>query len=233
LCERESVNPKDRPSFEKELVRQFRRTYHQYSVHVPDDSNILEWLSLMQHHGAPTRLLDFTYSLYVALYFALENCVAAKCVVWAIDGKWAMDESIRLMASAGKENPSFLKKRYEESDMGAIAPFFFEYPYVRCACPQNPFRLNERLAIQKGVFLIQGSIATPFLKNLRAMTDHSKPKNVRKLEIPKASRRDFLQRLFDMNITRTSLFPGLDGYAQSLGVYHPAFHWIHMTEKHQ
>ena len=37
------------------------------------DDNRLEWLALMQHYGAPTRLLDFTRSPYVACFFALEE----------------------------------------------------------------------------------------------------------------------------------------------------------------
>ena len=43
-----------------------------------------------------------------------------------------------------------------------------------------------------------------------------------KIIIPIGLRRHALEKLFYMNISRTSLFPGLDGYAQSLGVYHPS-----------
>src|SRR5580704_15740200 len=49
----------------------------------------LSWLAAMQHYGAPTRLLDFTYSPYVALYFALrnrnDNEAESDAEVWAIN----------------------------------------------------------------------------------------------------------------------------------------------------
>ncbi len=223
-CDRENVPAKDHLVFEIRLLRQFRRAYHHYSCHVPSPANTLEWLSLMQHHGAPTRLLDFTYSAYVAAYFALEDATTDQdCVVWAINGRWALRESITLMNRSGKKNAELLQKLYEEEDMENIPRFFWGDPAVPCACPQNPFRLNERLQIQKGVFLIPGSVEIPFEENLCQMPGHDDSGNIFKLIIPFASRREALRQLFEMNISRTSLFPGLDGYARSLGVYTPDF----------
>lgn len=46
----------------------------------------MEWLALMQHFGAPTRVLDITKSSYVAAYFAIEDATAGDdCAVWAIN----------------------------------------------------------------------------------------------------------------------------------------------------
>ena len=71
------------------IIRRFKRQYHLYSSASPDFDDHVEWLAIMQHHGAPTRLLDITYSPYVALYFALEGYVAGEeAAVWCIDQKW-------------------------------------------------------------------------------------------------------------------------------------------------
>ena len=60
-----------RAAVEIRLSREFRRAYHDYATHIPSQGSVIEWLALMQHHGAPTRLLDFSYSVYVAAYFPL------------------------------------------------------------------------------------------------------------------------------------------------------------------
>jgi predicted RNase H-like HicB family nuclease len=68
----------------------------------------LNWLSLMQHYGIPTRLLDFTHSPYVALYFALrhnpERCKAAE--IWAIDAEALTQAARNLSLDADKEEYS-------------------------------------------------------------------------------------------------------------------------------
>jgi hypothetical protein len=209
---------------ESDLLREFRRAYHNYSQHIPSPSDKIEWLSLMQHHGAPTRLLDFTYSIYVASYFAIET-TDEDAAIWAIDGQWAMEESARLLKTAGRKDQYIqqLQDRFVEGSEHITQDLFFESPIVPLACPLNPFHLNERLRIQKGVFLISGSVQIPFVDNLMALPNHSSPDRVLKIIIPQSCVDDALVNLFQMNISRATLFPGLDGYAQSLGVFHPSF----------
>jgi hypothetical protein len=52
---------------------QAKAPLHANPSDLPPVGKKLDWLALMQHYGVPTRLLDFTYSPYVALYFALRN----------------------------------------------------------------------------------------------------------------------------------------------------------------
>ena len=52
--------------YEWEMLKEFQWKYPSYEKNlIPQSDEYIEWLSIMQHYGAPTRLLDFSYSMYV------------------------------------------------------------------------------------------------------------------------------------------------------------------------
>ncbi len=211
---------KKRPlsDIEKGLLRDFKRKCHHYLQDVPPERCILEWLTLMQHHGAPTRLLDFTYSFFVALYFAIEDA-DGECAVWAIDSDWLSRKNRGLCDKATRRD--FDRLTHATTRRGQekfFRRFFWESTTARVEV-LNAYRLNQRLIIQQGVFLCPGDISVPFMDNLCSLIgDHPNHDKFVKLRIRlKAGEREtVLQHLHRMNITRATLFPGLDGFAKSL-----------------
>lgn len=213
---------------ERTLVSEFKRRFHQYSNYQPNDNDNLEWLSIMRHHMAPTRLLDWNYSIYIATYFALERPSGKDgAAVWALDANWARRES----------KTNWLKNSKEEKDLGHPSeplkpirfpsPFkalFLIEPFTNTACPVTPNRLNQRLTTQKGLFLCAGNPNITFDQNIESMDGFKEDKNIIRLIIPNEKRKEYLKKLFAMNITHTSLFPGLDGFSNSLSVYHYSFY---------
>jgi hypothetical protein len=176
-------------------------------------------------YGSPfLELVDSVQVLPVTInidFFA--SILGEGCAVWAVDGRWALKQAMKILRVVeGKEEPAkrllLPTEEFHEED---YIKLLFEEPFVKVAFPLNPFRLNERLRAQRGTFMAPGKVSNTFMENLLALDGYNK--NCIKIQIPYKLRKNALQRLFDMNISRTSLFPGLDGYAQSLGIFHSSF----------
>lgn len=86
-------NRSESVDYEQWLIREFQRKAHHDLENVPHYNNIIEWLTIMRHYGGPTRLLDWTYSFFVALFFAIErldydNQIAE---IWAFNSRKVED----------------------------------------------------------------------------------------------------------------------------------------------
>lgn len=203
------------PTIEKGLFRRFVRQSHHYTLNVPNRDNIIEWMALMQHYGAPTRLQDWTQSFYVALYFAIENADSA-AAVWALDRR-AVDSAVRKLLPTDTCKRCIDENGYIDSRQ-SFSEVFDLTPPIALVLPVDPFRLNERLVIQQGIFLCPGDVTVTFEENLAAALPNP-PHNAMLQFIIDDSvdfRRQILWTLQHSNMNSATLFPGLDGFARSL-----------------
>lgn len=217
-----NLENKDIRVFERAIVSEFKRRFHQFSNYIPKDDHNLKWLSIMRHYGAPTRLLDWTYSFYVALYFALEDA-DGDAAVYGLRTGWLRDEGVNQLKHHGwdEETIGWLTEKPPFGGVHtAFNKIFLLGNPISTAFPVCPSRMTERLTVQKGTFLCPGDISKSFDANISAMSGYQDKNNVVKYVIPSECRVDFLRELYNMNISRTSLFPGLEGFSQSLNVYH-------------
>ncbi len=89
----------------------------------------------------------------------------------------------------------------------------------QCVRVLTPYFRDKRLMAQQGMFACPGDVSLPFMENLENMSNYQE--GLIKYLIPNRLRKHFLYQLYSTNISRFTLFPGLDGYAQTLKVYHP------------
>lgn len=203
---------------ERRLLREFVRQYHHFRRERPIAGDVMEWLSLMRHYGAPCRLLDFTYSWFAALFFALDRAEGA-AAVWAIDSDWADRAARAQLPKRAREAFDDDPQLRREDTWKAV---FWRRDRRQFVLPVNPYRLDPRLVLQQGIFLCPGNVAAPFMDNLEGMLRRSGARGrVRRFVVNGTGeiRRQLLERLWRMNMNTATLFPGLDGFAESLWSY--------------
>ena len=210
---------------ESSFLIDFQRGAKNFLTEKETPADLIEWLALMQHHGAPTRLLDFTKSVYIASYFAFENADAKtkNVAIWAININIVRDRVIQHLNLS--HSPEFEKARAKFSDKDfewtrrELTDKDFENIFYKnddsCILPVEPFQMNRRYSLQQSVFVSPGNSHESFMEQLQFL-DEDITKAVLKIMLPSKLKNEVLRDLQKMNINRASIFPDLDGYSVAL-----------------
>lgn len=202
----------DYPELERHLIRNFRKYAHRERP----GPTLWDWLSLAQHHGLPTRLLDWTFSPFIAAHFATATSPEEEAVVWAVDCAGAHDllpDDLR--GSLHQEGATvFTTELLAEhaanledlSRLGASEPYllFFEPP-----------SLDDRIVNQSAVLstLSDGTASMDGWLETHADCCHC-------WRLSPDAKAEIRERLDQANVTERVLMPGLDGLATWLRRYY-------------
>lgn len=201
--------------FEDYTLQKFKQKFHLFDRENARPKHKLGWLALMQHYGVPTRLLDFTESPYVALYFAIEGYAGqgeGDFAVYAIDYKGLMDVSIQIVRKKVPSFPSTQEELYASQEYSFDKVIDKQkYPIVLIA---EPTLSNSRLHRQAGSFLLAGD-SRRRIEDILASKDYSGT-TIRKYIISHRFYKSIFALLRKMNLTSSSVYGDLSGLALAI-----------------
>jgi hypothetical protein len=170
---------------------------------IPPNLSSWEILFLMQHHGIPTRLLDWTESFAAALRFAVQNATSDAAV-------WILDPYHLNRLSSRSDTVDYLDSAYplsyEEAFLNATPsdPPSFPAEVLAVGCT----RPGRRMQSQRGVFTLHRNLVLPL--------DLAFSDCLTKVVIPTAAFEGARRFLRLAGVSEYSLFPDLDGLGRHL-----------------
>lgn len=176
------------------------------------------WYFLMQHYGAPTRLLDWTDSALVALFFALNSDSktpedSEDATVWMLDPWWLNKRVLR--------SESILLRNFADADKYLAEPYGSindegntiigpTYPVAI-----DPPFLARRLAVQRSHFTIFGSARDGLMRLVE-----EQDARVIQVKLARSALPQMRADLLTAGISDTTIYPDLRGLADELTRYH-------------
>jgi hypothetical protein len=196
---------------EMQLIKRFKQNAFQFLGRVPKDE--WEWIFLMQHYRVPTRLLDWTESPLIGLYFAVSDKprkrVETAAALWCL-----YPQKLNEISGLALDPPGDIPAFGDEMELNDYLPTSV---HAQQATSKNPLaiiapRQFERIYAQQGVFTIlhRKRIRIDELKDQKGDQAH-----LVKLKIPKRAVLKLRKELGFLRINKLTIFPQLEHVAES------------------
>ena len=233
---------KDLFDLEQGIIRDFRRTVGAFYpvFRSIDENDLYEYMSQIQHFGGATRFLDVTFSIFVALFFAVQSLEfrsaiddkkkdeSRKCALWCFNRMWIEKQYKKFL-------PEEIKELYKDIDEFGKHPEIQKaiLRYVPNIKKNNglyenaflsvinmiPDHMNSRLVRQKGSFLMPTNPYRTFEDNLFNMVLSEKDTwNILKINIEYNNETLlYMQKFLDeMNVNHSVLFENMEGICHNI-----------------
>lgn len=212
--------------YEYDAIDYFRERAGHYlpANQLPENPwDIGEWLALMQHYGAATRLLDWTASIYVAIYFAVHNKPKETGSVWVINNR-ALRDSMPGYDYGLDENDEVEKRAYTDKEAFVKLGIKVDQPIIKVF---EPTCRTERISAQHSVLSYchrqdanHGQLIGKKLMTVYPLTDDLYKDNFDKqlwrFEISPGLKTHLRRHLPKLGISAITLFPDLDGLGRAV-----------------
>jgi len=196
---------------EQHLIRAFRKYAY---MEGGEYSSLWNLLAQGQHHGLPTRLLDWTFSPYVALHFVTDDDERSDLdgAIWCVD----YTKTNRLLPQSlstalAEEEANIFSTEMLETVAGTLPDFdgLSDEPFLVLFEPPS---LGSRIINQYALFSVLSSTRLALDEWLE-----SHPDAYRRIVIPHHLKWEIRDKLDQANVNERVLFPGLDGLCSWLG----------------
>lgn len=211
--------PEKARDIEKYILRSFRKYAH--TMTTDGITSIWHWLALAQHHGLPTRLVDWTYSPYVALHFAVGELPDETTggVLWRVSF-YKVHETLpkRLREELTSEGFNL----FSVENLTSVAQSLNEFDHLSkdtFALFFEPPSLDDRIVNQYALFSVMSDPTIAFDDWLR-----DQPDTFTRITFPGSLKWEIRDRLDSINVTERVLFPGLDGLCKWLRRWYSPSH---------
>lgn len=187
---------------EIELLRKFKQNAILLLNNMPRES--FDWLFIMRHYNIPTRLLDWSESPLVALYFAANENPKKDGAVWALSPlELNKQESRDIFYLPSFEEDLFMKTYSTQSFVADVNTKLLPIAFI---APRNTARMQSQL-----------SVFTIHHWDLRPIEKIGDSNHIWRYKIPKEEKKSILNQLEAIGINEFQLFPELEKLGKILG----------------